>query len=503
MKKVLFTLIGSNKTGMKPPACSILSAVLKSKGHEVVYFDTTFMHTEFRFDYETHSRLNVFKKVDYGRYVKSQGQRMEARKEFLRILDRERPDVIASTCLTDTFIPTIEYLTMAKEKYDVPTIVGGIHPTLNPREVIGEAAVDAICIGEGEEALLEFVDQVENRRITRTDIGNLWIKKENQIFKNPLRPLVNMDDLPFMDYSIYDKRHFHRPYQGKMYVGGDVQEKRGCPRQCTYCANSRLNEIYGGSRINRYSPERFVEEMKYLQREWGIDFCKFYTEDIACVETDMLARLSELYRKAVNIPFVAGAHPQSLTKEKVRWLKNMNCKSISIAIECGNETYRKRLLKRDYSNSFFFKQVELLKEAGIRVHLLNMIGLPRESRKMIDETIAAVRRVGPDISDCGCFFPYRGTPLGDLAIEEGYISLETLKQKETRYNVGVSYLDMPQISQAEVNTVRKQWYYYVNAPEWVLPLIRLCEGNERRSNFLMPFVKKVTELENRRLKREF
>lgn len=503
MKKVLFTLIGSNKTGMKPPACSILAAVLKSKGHEVIYFDTTFMHTEFSFDYETHTRLNVFKKVDYDKYVQTPSQKLNARQEFLRILEQEKPDMIASTCLTDTFIPTIEYLTIAKEKYDIPTIVGGIHPTLNPLEVIGEPAVDAICIGEGEEALADFVDHVENGRITKTDIGNLWIKKDGHIFKNPLRPLVNMDDLPFMDYSIYDKRHFHRPYQGKMYVGGDVQEKRGCPRKCTYCANSGLNDIYGGSRINRYSPERFVEEMKYLQKKWGVDFCKFYTEDMAFVETDMLARLSELYHKEVNIPFVAGAHPQSLTKEKAKLLKNMNCKSISIAIECGNEVYRKRLLKRDYSNSFFFSQLQLLKDEGIRVHLLNMIGLPRESRKMIDETIAAVRKAKPDVSDCGCFFPYRGTPLGDLAIEEGYISLETLKQKQTRYDVGVSYLDMPQIAQAEVNTVRRLWYYYVNAPEWALPFIRWSEGNPKKEAWMMPLIKKVTERENRRLKRNF
>ena len=369
--------------------------------------------------------------------------------------------------------------------------------------MISEKVVDAICIVEGEEALVEFVDNVEKFQIKKTDIRNLWIKKEGEVFKNIMRPLVNMDNLPFMDYSIYDERHFHRPYQGNMYIGGDVQEKRGCPRKCTYCANSSLNDIYGGSRINRYSPERFVEEMKYLKKTWKINFCKFYTEDIAFVETDLLAELSELYKKKVNIPFVAGAHPQSLTKEKVKLLKNMNCKSLSIAIECGNEAYRKKVLKRDYSNEFFYRQVDMLKDAGIRVHLLNMIGLPRESRKMIEETIAAVRRVNPDVSDCGCFFPYRGTPLGDLAIKEGYISIDLLKQKQTRYDVGTSYLDMPQITRTEVNNIRKLWYYYINSPEWLLPAIRWSENIESVSKVLMPAIKKITEIENKRLKRTF
>ena len=160
-------------------------------------------------------------------------------------------------------------------------------------------------------------------------------------------------------------------------------------------------------------------------------------------------------------------------------------------------------MKRDYSNEFFYRQVDMLKDAGIRVHLLNMIGLPRESRKMIEETIAAVRRVNPDVSDCGCFFPYRGTPLGDLAIKEGYISIDLLKQKQTRYDVGTSYLDMPQITRTEVNNIRKLWYYYINSPEWLLPAIRWSENIESVSKVLMPAIKKITEIENKRLKRTF
>jgi anaerobic magnesium-protoporphyrin IX monomethyl ester cyclase len=494
MKKVIFTLIGSNKAGMKPPAASILTAVMRRAGHEVIYFDTTFMNTGRDLHTAEHKALKAFKKVDYSRYRLDQADQIDARREFLRLVKEEMPDVIAATCVTDMFQITLEFLRLAKEQRNIPTVVGGIHATLNPDEVIAEEAVDAVCIGEGEEALLEFLDAVEGSRITHTDIRNLWIKQDGRIHKNPIRPLTDLDSLPFMDYSIFDPRHFHRPFMGRMYVGGDVQEKRGCPRRCSYCANARLNEIYENSRVNRYSPERFVEEMVFLQKTWGINFCKFYSEDIANVRTDILARISELYRERVNIPFTAGAHPQSLTPEKVRLLKNMNCVSISIALECGNEHYRSHVLKRSYSNRLLNEKLLLLQDAGIRIHLLTMIGLPFESRKMIFETIESARKTHADHVDCACYFPYRGTPLGDLSLNQGFITHEKLNDPDTVFRIATSQLRMPQIDHEEVGAIRRMWNYYIYGPRWMFPLARLCEKSRTIEEVLTPFMDNALEV---------
>ena len=494
MKKVLFALIGSNKAGMKPPAVSILCAVMKRAGHEVVYFDSTFMDMGLSLHTAEHKALKAFKEVKDARYDYEREKKPCAREEFRRVLKQEKPDVIACTCVTDMYRPTIEFLNLAREITSAPTIIGGVHATLNPEEVIAEDVVDAVCVAEGEEALLEFLDAVEGTRILRTDIRNLWIKRDGEVYKNSVRPLVDLDSLPYMDYSIYDSRHFHRPFMGKIYIGGDVLEKRGCPRKCTYCANSRLNEIYDRSRVNRYSPERFVEEMIYLQKTWGITFCKFYSEDIASVPTDTLAKLSELYHDKVNIPFTAGAHPQSLNKEKVRLLKHMNCASISIALECGNEHYRSKILKRNYSNNLLNEKLRLLQDAGIRVHLLTMIGLPFESRKMIFETIEAARKTHSDHVDGVCYFPYRGTPLGDLCIEQGFISRERLNDPKTVFKIATSHLRMPQIDHREVEAIRRMWNYYIEGPRWMFPLAYLCEKNTVVEKALTPVLDKTLDL---------
>ena len=41
-----------------------------------------------------------------------------------------------------------------------------------------------------------------------TKIENLSFLENNKVINNPLRPLINPDDLPYADFDIYDERTF-------------------------------------------------------------------------------------------------------------------------------------------------------------------------------------------------------------------------------------------------------------------------------------------------------
>ena len=235
MKKILLTSIGGSSAGAKPLSTSLLSAILKSKGHQVAYFDTTFMDLGFPLDGEISDNVMQFKKVDWGKYDLVRDKSINAKAVFLDRIEKEHPDLIAASCMSDMYPYTIDFLRAAKEHYDLPIIIGGIHTTLLPEEVITEDCIDALCVGEGEEAILEFADAVQGGRITRMDIPDLWIKENGIVHRNPVRPLRDINELPFLDYSIYDPRQFLRPFEGRIIKSGDVQDIRGCPRRCPYC----------------------------------------------------------------------------------------------------------------------------------------------------------------------------------------------------------------------------------------------------------------------------
>lgn len=73
----------------------------------------------------------------------------------------------------------IKFNQALKEKIKFYSILGGPHSTFFP-EIIEEDGVDAVCIGEGENALLNFIQFVERYKDLPEKIPNFWIKKNTQ-----------------------------------------------------------------------------------------------------------------------------------------------------------------------------------------------------------------------------------------------------------------------------------------------------------------------------------
>lgn len=115
----------------------------------------------------------------------------------LRSLVKES-NLIGISCTSytsDKAIQVIKYLKSLK----IPAIWGGIHATFNPDECIKYA--DIVCIGEGEETMLELVKKLSKKE-NITKIRNLWVKKNGRIYKNDVRPLIqDLDKLPHADYD--------------------------------------------------------------------------------------------------------------------------------------------------------------------------------------------------------------------------------------------------------------------------------------------------------------
>lgn len=188
---------GANWPGYYYSGLGILSAVLRQAGHP------TFL-------------LHITRRL--------------RREEFLEALQPHLPGdgiKLIEFSLTANMVPAAkEWTAWLKEIYpDCLVIYGGVHPTLSPVATIALPGVDAICIGEGEGALLELCQHLEEGR-DFSDIRNLWLKRNGQVMRNPLRPLVaDLGLLPFPDRSLYDYTTLYNERQGY----ATMMICRGCP----------------------------------------------------------------------------------------------------------------------------------------------------------------------------------------------------------------------------------------------------------------------------------
>lgn len=304
-----------------------------------------------------------------------------------------------------------------KEAVDVVSIFGGPHATYFP-ELIEEPGVDAVCVGEGEGAILDLVEALEAGR-PLTGIENWWFNRNGRVERNPVRPLENdLDVLPFPDRGLlFEQDAFTRQSGIKHFI-----TSRGCPYDCTYCFNHALAETYRhkGKRLRQMSVGRVIEEVKGVQARYPMQFVVFL-DDLFIVHLDWLRELAEKFPREVGLPFFCNVRANLVTPEKIALLKQAGCASVGMGLETGNPALRNEILKRNLSDEQIVVASRLIREAGIQLLTTNMVGLPGGTLENDMETLALNHTCRPAYANAFLYQPYPRTELGEYAREHGHV----------------------------------------------------------------------------------
>lgn len=476
-KKILFLYPNTSNSPNICNAISILSAILKKFSWDVDYFDTyiyekkrdSHQDREISGEFKPSKRLNSIK-------LKSPDKLVE---DLQNKINTFNPNIIAISCISFeyefllTFFPTIH----TPEKTLV--LIGGVHATLNPDEVINTGLFDLVCIGEGEVAFTEILAKLEGGKYLG-DIKNTYFryKDTGTIIKNPRGKLLTEDELwkIMSDYSLFtDDNYFLYPFDGKVYRRCALEISRGCPFNCTYCGNSALKEFSRGlGRFVRTRPiESIKENAKKLIDDYNIELFYFEDECFLAHSTSWLMELSEWYGEEIRKPFIVQTRPETVNDEKIKILKQMNAPffQVSIGVESGSEKILFDVANRKVKIHKIIEAFDLLHKYNVRTCAFFMIGFPYETREDIFESIRLCRRIKPNVAVVSIFQPMPGQRLREICIEEGYI---TGNEPLPTFTEG-SILKMPQISFEEITNLRRVFILYATLPEKYFPLIGKCE----------------------------
>jgi len=392
--------------------------------------------------------------------LKSAGHRVDVVKGDIENAEDEvrdfSPDIIAYSIMTGDHIFFRDLNLKLKDKFKFIAIFGGSHPTFF-NEFINEKGVDVICIGEGEEAIVELANRLKEGR-NFTDISNLWIKDKGEIIKNSIRPLADINSIPFPDRElVYSKYSNARNNRIKNLIG-----VRGCPYNCSFCYNHRLKEIYRGkgqyARIR--SVDNLIQEILELKNKYPLEVL-YFQDDTFGVDTDWLEEFSKKYKKIINLPFHCNQRADLLNEKRVRLLKEAGCLGVSMAIETANNYLRNQILEKNITREQIFQAVKFIKKAGLRLRTYNILGIPSGSLKDDFETLKLNILLKPDLPYVTIYQPYPGTKLGDLCIRMGLYNGDYDKILEASY-FGESPLNIP--DRNKVNNLHKLFNLTVSFP---------------------------------------
>lgn len=208
-----------------------------------------------------------------------------------------------------------------------------------------------------------------------------------------------------------------------------------------------------------------------MKEHYELDFLKFHDEDFLLRPMDHIQEFAMLYKQEIGIPFVIETNSKSINKRKARILREMNCVSVSLGVESGNEKLRKSILNRKDSVSDIKNAVKILNNEGIRTVAFLMLNIPFDSREAIFDSIELVRQSGVRIPTVGIFFPFEKTKARNLAIENNFFRPDDVSV----YRTDLPALNQPTISREEIMRLRKVFVLYAKLPKSYWPIIERAE----------------------------
>lgn len=409
-----------------PTGFVILITLLLGEGHEVEVFDSTFLNAANR-DNEARERLGLVKPtdVDHG-YA---GLSIDVLCELLRErLDRMAPDMVMATLVEDNYRYATRLLDEVKHwRADVPVVVGGPTPSAVPAVIVEHPSIDFVVQGEGEDAILELCQALRAGKPT-DGIANLWRMDGGSPRGNPLRHFIDMDSLPIQDVSLWDPRHFVRPYDGKVYRTGFFESSRGCPFQCTYCVNHTIQRSLrsAGRYFRRRSPALTAREVRHHVTTYGLDRVVFCDDNFLLMPGRAFAEWSDEFRdswREIGLPYWVTTSAEFIRPETARFLAETGCDGVGLGVEAGNEWFRRKVLRRTSTNEELLQAFRLLHEHGIRTTANVMIGSPGETEGDIFDSIKLIQALAPKSVDVSFVSPYIGTDIHRVARDLGYIDV--------------------------------------------------------------------------------
>ena len=372
--------------------------------------------------------------------------------DFVKKVKEYKPDLVLFSTVEDTFKDTILMLE-AIEDLNIPHIVGGVFPINAPDICINHPKINAICRYEGEYVVRDVLQRMLEGK-PWDDVNGLWTKEK----RNNFQPLCNINEIT-PDYSLYHPNRFNRAIGGRVVRAINVETYRGCPYSCTFC-NSPMTRGIDKNYLRRKTIEKIEEELDLYVKLYDPDYWFFIDDSWAARPNREIFELCELLQK-YKIPWWCNTRIENVSEEILSAMKKGYCDRIQFGIECGNDDYRKNVLKRNVSNKTYDEKIPIINKSGIPYGLNVIIGLPHETKEMVFETIELVRRFGGyDGIGIAIFIPYHGTELRTYAIKHDLLPDKWISADG--YLLGGSALKMPKpyLQRDEIWELSKKFKYF-------------------------------------------
>jgi len=304
----------------------------------------------------------------------------------------------------------------------VKIIVGGIHPTFYPEEILKDCSnlIDFCVRGDGEITTHELLKAFnDNKHNYETIPGIAFLdKKTNQVIKTEMRQLCkNLDEVSFPAYNLIDMDYYTNasPYaiRGCFLRSMYILATRGCPSQCTFCVAKKIRSHFGAGTYCRWrSAESLINEVRDLKDNYGIDSF-WFVDDLFNLNKKLVFDFCDgLKKQGISLLWGCSSKVSAFDEEIIKRMADAGCIQIDFGVERGSDQAL-RLVKKDITVEKIINVFSLCHKYNVRTFANFLVNLPEETEEDLDDVIKLVKILKSEIVSFNIFTPYPGTEIYD------------------------------------------------------------------------------------------
>ena len=317
-----------------------------------------------------------------------------------------RPQVVGLSASTAVLDPALAVAATVKARDpDVVTLLGGVHATLNPAEVVREGAIDFAVHGEGERTAVELLAALDRHEPLDRIPGIAYRDGERPRVTAMRAAVADLDELPFPAYDLLPMESYSTPFSKPGRVTSMVTS-RGCPYPCTFCDAF----VVHGRKYRAQSAERVVAEIGLLVREHGVREVLFKDSEFT-LDRGRVERFCELMiAGGLRVSWTCSARVDRVDGPLLRRMASAGCRVVQFGVESADPVVI-GALKKGITAEKVREAFRSARAAGIETVANLMVGSPGETRDSIDATRRLVREIRPDHLNVQVLVAYPGTEL--------------------------------------------------------------------------------------------
>ena len=315
-----------------------------------------------------------------------------------------KPDVVGiSSLFTPYYREALEVAARVKKRTDAIVVMGGSHASAVPESLLWSPNVDYVIRGEGEKAIVEFLQYVLERKPLE-EVTNVAYRRGGEIILNPMVDNFPIDELPFPDLSDFASSTY--TFAGKPMTF--MITSRSCPHKCSFCS---VHTTFG-TNYRRRSLENVLDEIE-LRYQQGFRVVDFEDDNLTYYKQtfkDLCRRLiARFHNREMEFVAMNGISYLSLDDELLELMFQAGFSHLNLALVSSDKTVRETT-KRPHTLEAYVRVVEKAHELGFKIVSYQILGLPTESLDSMIQTLAFNARL-PVLLGASPFYRTPNSPI--------------------------------------------------------------------------------------------